>query len=65
MPNLEDKKPAIAIADFKSCYKIIDRADVNVMRDPYTQKPFVKFYSTKRIGGDVVNFDAIKFFQIK
>jgi HK97 family phage major capsid protein len=50
----------IAIGDFKAAYKIVDRSGINIMRDPYTQKPFVKFYAVKRVGGDVVNQDAIK-----
>jgi HK97 family phage major capsid protein len=39
---------------------IVDRADVRVLRDPYTAKPFVMFYVTKRLGGGIQNFDAIK-----
>jgi HK97 family phage major capsid protein len=51
----------IVLADFKSAYKIVDRANINIMRDPYTDKPFVKFYAVKRVGGDVINQNAIKF----
>ncbi len=51
---------AIAIADFRSAYKIVDRSGISIMRDPYTEKPFVKFYAVKRVGGDVVNQKAIK-----
>ncbi|MFY9589573.1 phage major capsid protein [Rickettsia endosymbiont of Halotydeus destructor] len=51
---------AIAIGDFKAGYKIVDRSGINIMRDPYTEKPFVKFYAVKRVGGDVVNPEAIK-----
>nr|WP_253308563.1 phage major capsid protein [Rickettsia endosymbiont of Ceutorhynchus assimilis] len=51
---------AIAIGDFKAAYKIVDRSGINIMRDPYTEKPFVKFYAVKRVGGDVVNPEAIK-----
>lgn len=51
---------AVAIADFKATYKIVDRSGINIMRDPYTEKPFVKFYAVKRVGGDVVNAEAIK-----
>ncbi|WP_341790704.1 phage major capsid protein [Rickettsia endosymbiont of Polydrusus tereticollis] len=42
---------AIAIGDFKAAYKIVDRSGINIMRDPYTEKPFVKFYAVKRVGG--------------
>jgi HK97 family phage major capsid protein len=38
----------------------VDRAGVRVLRDPYTAKPYVLFYTTKRVGGDVVNFEAVK-----
>ncbi|MBN9543530.1 MAG: phage major capsid protein [Alphaproteobacteria bacterium] len=55
---------AIALGDFKSAYMIVDRANVKVMRDPFTEKPFVKFYTTKRVGGDVVNFSAIKLLSL-
>ena len=61
MPSIKADSLAIAIADFKSAYKIVDRSGINLMRDPYTDKPFVKFYSVKRVGGDVINQAAIKF----
>lgn len=64
MPIPEKGKVCIAVADFKSAYKIVDRAGVRVLRDPYTFKPFVKFYTTKRVGGDVVNFEAIKLLKL-
>jgi HK97 family phage major capsid protein len=51
---------AIAFGDFEKGYLIVDRADVRVLRDPYTAKPFVMFYFTKRLGGGIQNFDAIK-----
>lgn len=64
MPVVEKGKLSIALADFKASYKIVDRAGIRVMRDPYTYKPFVKFYTTKRVGGDVINFEAIKLLKI-
>ena len=51
---------SIAYGDFRAGYQIVDRVGVRVLRDPFTAKPFVKFYTTKRVGGDVVNFEAIK-----
>jgi HK97 family phage major capsid protein len=60
MPDVAKDKLSIALGDFKSAYKIVDRAEINLMRDPYTEKPFVKFYAVKRVGGDVVNPSAIK-----
>lgn len=49
---------AVAYADFAELYQIVDRLGVRVLRDPYTSKPYVVFYATKRVGGDVVNFEA-------
>lgn len=52
---------SIAFANWAEAYQIVDRIGIRVLRDPYTSKPNVLFYSTKRVGGDVLNFDAIKF----
>lgn len=60
MPVPTSGSLSIACADFKAAYQIVDRAGIRVLRDPFTDKPFVKFYTTKRVGGDVVNFEAIK-----
>ena len=65
MPLIGADSMPIVLADFKDAYKIVDRKDITIMRDPYTEKPFVKFYATKRIGGDVVNKEAIKILEIK
>jgi HK97 family phage major capsid protein len=51
---------SIAYGDFKAGYQIVDRMGIRVLRDAYTSKPNVLFYTTKRVGGDVVNFQAIK-----
>jgi len=51
---------AIVFANFKEAYRIVDRTDLYVLRDPYSSKPYVEFYTTKRVGGDLVNFEAIK-----
>lgn len=51
---------AIAVGDMREAYQIVDRIGVRVLRDPYSNKPYVEFYSTKRVGGDVVNFEALK-----
>lgn len=51
---------AVAFADWREAYTIVDRQDIRVLRDPFTSKPNVIFYTTKRVGGDVANFDAIK-----
>ncbi len=65
MPTMSSGKKIIALADFKSAYKIVDRQNIFIMRDHYTHKPFVKFYSTKRVGADVVNPKAIKLLKLK
>lgn len=64
MPVAEKNSLSIAFGDFKSAYKIVDRMGVRVLRDPYTFKPFVKFYTTKRVGGDVINFEALKLLKL-
>lgn len=55
---------AVAVADFKRAYLIVDRIGIRTLRDPFTSKPFVKFYTTKRVGGEVVNTDAIKILKL-
>lgn len=64
MPIIGNGALAIAFGDFKSAYQIVDRQGVRILRDPFTEKPFVKFYTTKRVGGDVVNFSAIKLLKL-
>lgn len=51
--------------DIRAGYQIVDRIGVRVLRDPYTNKPFVGFYTTKRVGGGVKNFEAIKVLKVK
>jgi len=60
MPDWSSGTFPIAFGDFAAAYTIVDRMGIRTLRDPYTSKPFIKFYSTKRVGGDVVDFDAIK-----
>jgi HK97 family phage major capsid protein len=60
MPDVAANAMAIAFGDFEKGYLIVDRAGVRVLRDPYSAKPHVLFYTTKRVGGGVQNFDAIK-----
>ncbi len=50
----------LAFGDFKKAYMIIDRLGTSVLRDPYTNKPFVQFYGTKRVGSMLVDSEAIK-----
>ncbi|MFI8681333.1 phage major capsid protein [Brevundimonas diminuta] len=60
MPDVAANSLSIAFGDFARGYLIVDRAGVRVLRDPYSAKPYVLFYTTKRVGGGVQNFDAIK-----
>lgn len=60
MPTEASNALAVAFGNFRNAYQIVDRNGIRVLRDPYTEKPFVKFYATKRVGGDVANFEAIK-----
>jgi len=60
MPDIGTGNAAIAFGDFRRGYLIVDRVGTRVLRDPYSAKPFVLFYTTKRVGGGVQNFDAIK-----
>lgn len=50
----------VAYANFAETYQIVDRIGIRVLRDPFTAKPFVLFYTTRRVGGDVINHEAIK-----
>ncbi len=49
-----------AFGDFQQAYTIVDRLGITTLRDPFTAKPYVIFYSRRRVGGDVVNFEAVK-----
>jgi HK97 family phage major capsid protein len=60
MPDIAANSLSVAFGDFNRGYLIVDRAGVTVLRDPYTAKPYVLFYTTKRVGGGVQDFDAIK-----
>lgn len=60
MPDIEADSFSIAFGDFNAGYQIVDRIGIRTLRDPFTAKPYVKLYSTKRVGGDVINFEAIK-----
>ncbi|MEM8576230.1 MAG: phage major capsid protein [Pseudomonadota bacterium] len=61
MPDADDANPdAIAFGDFAAGYTIAERPDLRVLRDPFSAKPHVLFYATKRVGGDVSDFAAIK-----
>lgn len=60
MPDIGANSLSIAFGDFLRGYLVVDRQGVRVLRDPYSAKPYVLFYTTKRVGGGVQDFDAIK-----
>lgn len=60
MPDIAADSFSIAFGDFKRGYLVVDRQGVRVLRDPYSAKPYVLFYVTKRVGGGVQDFDAIR-----
>lgn len=60
MPIIATDAFPIAFGDFRRGYLVVDRLGVRVLRDPYSAKPYVLFYTTKRVGGGVQDFDAIK-----
>lgn len=63
MDDMATGKHPIAFGDFRKGYLILDRRGVRILRDPYSNKPYVLFYTTKRVGGGVQDFDAIKLLQ--
>jgi HK97 family phage major capsid protein len=60
MPAIAANSLSVAFGDFERGYLVVDRVGVRILRDPYSAKPYVLFYTTKRVGGGVQNFDAIK-----
>lgn len=60
MPAIGANSDSIALANFTEGYTIVDRRGLTLLRDPYTAKPYVQLYTTRRVGGDVTNFEAIK-----
>lgn len=64
MPAVAANALSVALADWKEAYMIVDRLGITTQRDPYTQKPFIEFYTRKRVGGDVINYQAIKIGKI-
>lgn len=64
MPDVAANATPVLFGDFKRGYLIVDRTGVRVLRDPYTNKPYVQFYTTKRVGGGVQNPDVIKALKV-
>ena len=65
VPAIANDSYSVAYGDFRSAYQIVDRIGISVLRDPFSSKPFVLFYTRKRVGADVVNYEAIKLLQFK
>lgn len=63
MPTLATGSLSLAFGDFRQAYTIVDRMGIRTLRDPYTAKPYVVFYTTKRTGGGAMNFEAVKFLK--
>ncbi|MFM5883928.1 MAG: phage major capsid protein [Novosphingobium sp.] len=64
MPDVAANALPIAFGNFQNGYIITERRETSILRDPYTNKPYVNFYATKRIGGQVLDSDAIKVLKI-
>ncbi|MCW1401208.1 phage major capsid protein [Novosphingobium sp. MW5] len=64
MPDVAANALPIAFGNFRNGYLITERNATSILRDPYTNKPFVHFYATKRVGGQVLDSDAIKLLKI-
>ena len=64
MPAAATDSLSIVIADFAEFYTIVDRFGIRVLRDPYTSKPYIRYYTTKRTGGAVTNFEAGKILKL-
>jgi HK97 family phage major capsid protein len=60
MPDIAVDSLSIAFGNFRAGYLIAERTETQILRDPFTHKPFVHFYATKRVGGQVMNSEAIK-----
>lgn len=64
MPAVAANSLPIAFGNWQRGYLIADRFGIRVLRDPFTAKPYVQFYTTKRVGGGVVNFEAFKLLKV-
>ncbi len=65
MPGIAAGNTPIAFGNFKAGYLIAERSATQILRDPFTNKPFVHFYATKRVGGQVLDSEAIKLMRIE
>lgn len=58
MPLLAANSLSVAFGDWRRAYTVVDRLGITTLRDPYSAKPFVEYYTRKRVGGDVTDFEA-------
>jgi HK97 family phage major capsid protein len=63
VPAIAANSLSLAFGDFREAYTIVDRIGIRTLRDPFTAKPYIVMYSTKRTGGGAVNFEAVKFLK--
>jgi HK97 family phage major capsid protein len=61
---MQEGEDAVIYGNLRKGYQIVDRNDIKIQRDPYSSKPFVVFFATKRVGGDVIDPRAIKVLKI-
>jgi HK97 family phage major capsid protein len=64
MPDAAADSLSVVYGDFREGYTIVDRLGLRILRDPYTDKPYVRFYAIKRVGGDVTNYEALKLLKL-
>ena len=64
MPAANKDSLSITVGDFQKAYTIVDKVGVRILRDNLTEKPFVKFYTTKRVGGELINGEALKILKL-
>ena len=64
MPAVANGNLSVAFGDFRRAYTVLDRLGITTLRDPYSAKPFVEFYTRKRVGGDVVDFEAYALMKV-
>lgn len=63
MADIASNSLSVAFGDMAETYQIVDRVGISTLVDPYTNKPYIRYYSRMRVGGDVVHFDALKFLK--
>ena len=64
MPAIGAGTLPLAFGDFRRGYTVVDRLGITTLRDPFSAKPFIEFYSRKRVGGDVSDFEAFALVEV-